>query len=188
MATDEQLANMREVVGVFADADTLQAAIDELMSSGFDRAEISLLAGEKAVDEKLGHKYKKVTELEDDKETPRTHYVSLESIGAAQGAIIGGLVYLGAAATITAVFVSGGTVATALGAAAVATGTWGMVGAALAELIGEHHAKYLEEQLVHGGLLLWVRTWDAEREKTATEILKRHSGRDVHAHTFTAEA
>ncbi|WP_036281838.1 hypothetical protein [Methylocystis sp. ATCC 49242] len=64
MVTDEQLSNMREVVGVFTDADTLQAAIDELMSSGFDRAEISLLAGEKAVDEKLGHKYKKVTELE----------------------------------------------------------------------------------------------------------------------------
>lgn len=186
MVSDEQLSNVREVVGVFADAETLQAAIDELMSSGFDRAEISLLADEKSVDEKLGHKYRKVTELEDDKATPRTHYVSLESLGAAQGAVIGGLVYLGAAASITAVFVSGGTVATALLAAATATGTWGLVGAALAELIGEHHAKHLEDQLAHGGLLLWVRAWDAEREKKAAEILKKHSGRDVHAHTFAA--
>jgi hypothetical protein len=30
---------------------------------------------------------------------------------------------------------------------------------------------------------LWVRTWDAAREKTAIEILSKHSGRDVHAHS-----
>ena len=34
--------------------DDLQAAIDELLSSGFHRAELSLLAGEHAVNEKLG--------------------------------------------------------------------------------------------------------------------------------------
>jgi hypothetical protein len=50
-------------------------------------------------------------------------------------------------------------------------------------MIGRHHAEYLEEQLKHGGRLLWIRTWDAAREKEATEILKRHSGRDVHADT-----
>lgn len=182
MITDEERRKVREVVGVFSDAETLQEAIDELMSSGFDRAEISLLASEETVDEKLGHKYKKVTELEDDATVPRTYYVSLESIGDAEGAVIGGLVYVGAGAAISAIFASGGTLAAAIAGGAMAGGTWGLIGAALANLIGEHHAMYLQEQLKHGGLLLWVRTWDAEHEKKAKEILSKHSGRDVHAH------
>jgi hypothetical protein len=36
---------IREVVGVFPDEARFQAAIDDLLSSGFDRAELSLLAG-----------------------------------------------------------------------------------------------------------------------------------------------
>lgn len=182
MTTDEERSQVREVVGVFNDADALQAAIDELMSSGFDRAEISLLASEEAVDEKLGRKYKKVTELEDESAAPRTHYVSVESIGDAQGGMIGALVYVGAGAAISAIFASGGALATVIAGALMAGGSAGMLGAALARLIGEHHAKYLEEQLRHGGLLLWVRTWDPEREGKAKEILARRSGRDVHAH------
>ncbi|MGJ0502146.1 MAG: hypothetical protein ACR65X_00090 [Methylocystis sp.] len=184
MTTDKEQNQVREVVGVFKNADTLQEAIDELMSSGFDRAEISLLASEEAVDEKLGHKYKKVTELEDESAAPRTHYVSVESIGDAQGGVIGGLVYVGAGAAISAIFASGGALATVIAGALLAGGSAGVLGAALARLIGEHHAKHLEEQLRHGGLLLWVRTWDAERERLAREILARHSGRDVHAHVM----
>jgi len=182
MITDEERGQVREVVGVFSDAETLQEAIDDLMSSGFDRADISLLASEETVDEKLGHKYKKVTELEDDANVPRTYYVSLESIEDAEGAVIGGLVYVGAGAAISAIFASGGTLAAAIAGGAMAGGTWGLIGAALANLIGEHHAQHLQEQLRHGGLLLWVRTWDAAREGKAKEILAKHSGRDVHAH------
>ena len=48
---------IREAVGVFHDPASLQEAIDELLSSGFDRAEVSLLAGEHAVEEKLRHRY-----------------------------------------------------------------------------------------------------------------------------------
>ena len=46
-----------EVVGIFHAADDLEDAIDELMHSGFDRAELSLLASEDAVAEKLSHFY-----------------------------------------------------------------------------------------------------------------------------------
>jgi hypothetical protein len=40
---------IREAVGYFENADTLQGAIDDLLSSGFDRAELSLLAAEQAL-------------------------------------------------------------------------------------------------------------------------------------------
>ena len=81
---------LREAVGVFHDPGPLQEAIDELLSSGFDRAEISLLASERAIEAKLHHRYRKVAELEDDPRVPRTAYVSLELIGDAEGGLIGG--------------------------------------------------------------------------------------------------
>jgi hypothetical protein len=179
--TDEK-EFVREAVANFATAEDLEAAIAELQSSGFDRAELSLLASEKAVEEKLGHRYRKVTELEDDPSVPRTHYVSEASIGAAQGALIGTPLYLAAVATYGAIVVSGGTLAAALGAAALAAGAGGLVGGVLAKLVGNHHAQHLQNELEHGGLLLWVRTWDAADEERAVAILKRHSGRDVHIH------
>jgi hypothetical protein len=177
-------STIREAVGVFENSAALQEAIDELLSSGFSRAELSLLAGEKTIDEKLGHRYKKIAELEDDPIVPRCCYISTESIGDAQGGLIGGLMYVGATAAAGAIVMSGGTLAIAIAAAALAGGFGGLLGTILAEWIGEHHAQYLQEQLDHGGLLLWVRTWDSEREKRASEILSRHSGQDVHVHTL----
>ena len=53
---DDQPDTIREAVGVFASENDLQAAIDELLSSGFHRAELSLLASEEAVNEKLGER------------------------------------------------------------------------------------------------------------------------------------
>lgn len=178
---------IREAVGVFHDPDSLQEAIDELLSSGFDRAELSLLAGEHAVEEKLGHRYRKVAELEDDPRVPRTAYVSVESIGDAEGGLIGGLMYIGAVVAGGAVVASGGTLAGAFLAAAMAGGAGGLFGSALAKLIDDHHADYLQRQLDKGGLLLWAHVRDREHEQRAKHILERHSGEDVHVHELSAE-
>ena len=59
MPVEQEARTVREAVGVFNRAEELQHAIDELLSSGFHRAELSLLASEQAVEEKLGHRYKK---------------------------------------------------------------------------------------------------------------------------------
>lgn len=107
----------REVVGVFNDERSLQEEIDELLMSGFDRAEVSLLAGEDTVVEKLGHKYKKVEEIEDNADAPRADYIDAESVGEAKGALMGGLFYIGAFATAGAILASGGTLATILAGA-----------------------------------------------------------------------
>ena len=60
----------------------------------------------------------------------------------------------------------------------------GLIGAALARIIDRNHAHYLQEHLERGGILLWVKTEDAEHEKRALEILDRHSAEDVHVHEF----
>jgi hypothetical protein len=188
MSDKQEARAIREAVGVFDRPDKLQEAIDDLMSSGFDRAELSLLAAEKTVDEKLGHKYRKIAELEDDPIVPRCCYVSTESIGDAEGGLIGGLMYVGATAAAGAVVATGGTLALVIAAAALAGGVGGLLGSLLAKWVGDHHAHYLQEQLDHGGLLLWVRTWNSDKEKRASEILSRHSGRDVHVHTLPIPA
>lgn len=184
MTTNEKCSQIREAVGVFGDADSMQHAIEDLLSSGFDRAELSLLASEETVDEKLGHKYNKVAEIEDDATVPRTRYVSPETIGDAKTALIGSLVFVGTFGAVGAIVASGGAFAAMITGAALGAGTWGLLGEFLAKLIGDSHASYIQEQLQHGGLLLWVRCLNSEHEKSAMEILSRHSGRDVHVHVL----
>ncbi len=188
MTEQQPGAEVREAVGVFDDAEGLQAAIDELLESGFDRAYISLLASEATVERELGHRYDRVADAEDDSTIPRTAYVSPETLGDAEGGAIGVLMYIGATAAAGAVVASGGTLAAILSAAALAGGAGGLVGSLLARWLDRRHASYLQEQLDRGGLLLWVRTVDEAHERRAVEILARHSGRDVHVHGLPAGA
>ena len=176
---------LREAVAVFTIADDLQAAVDELLSSGFHRAELSLLAGEDTLNEKLGRDFANVRDLEDDPSAPRSAYISPEAIGDAQGGIVGALMYAGATAAAGAMFVSGGTILGALVVATVVGGAGGIVGTLLAKWLGDHHGRYLQAQIDHGGLLLWVRTKDTEAQVRALDILRRHSSRDVHIHTMS---
>lgn len=177
----------REMVGIFADAKHLQDAVDELLSSGFHRAALSFLAGEQTVQKKLGHSYRKVEEMADDPDVPRSAYVSTEAIGDFEGGLVGVLTYVGATATAGVVVVSGGPLAAIIAGAVLAGGAGGLLGSVLASWVGGHHATYLQEQVDHGGLLLWVRTHGADAEDRATAILKKHSGRDVHIHASPTE-
>ncbi|MBI1981459.1 MAG: hypothetical protein HYS63_07905 [Methylocystis sp.] len=175
----------REVVGVFSDGYALESAVAELLNSGFDLGDISLLAGEKSVASKLGHTYEKVEEVADDDKAPRVAFMPRESRGVKKGALVGALVYVGAAAAAGAVLASGGALAMLLVSGVVGAEVGGLIGAVLGEFMDERHAKYLQEQLDHGGLLLWVRTRNSALEEAAGQILVKHSGRDVHAHEMT---
>ena len=176
--------NLREAVGVFKDADKREAAINDLEEHGFDRAEISLLASEDAVREKLGHRFYDAKSLEDDPAVPRTAFMSTESIGDAEGALIGGLMYAGALAAAGVTVASGGAFGALLAAAIAGGASGGLIGGVLAVLVGEAHAHQIEDQLKHGGLLVWVRTPTEPDEERAVEVLKRNGADDVHVHTI----
>ncbi|UQR62391.1 hypothetical protein LRP30_37510 [Bradyrhizobium sp. C-145] len=185
---DEKPDTISEAVGVFGSANDLQAAIDELLSSGFHRADLSLLASEEAVNEKLDSGFANARAVQDDPVVPRTAYVSPEAIGDAQGGIVGGLAYAGATVAAGAVLISGGAMVAGIVAATLVGGAGGVIGALLAKWLGDNHAQYLQTQIDHGGLLLWVRTRDAKAEDRAVNVLKRHSSRDVHVHTLPQPA
>jgi len=165
--------NVREVVAVFDDAETLDAAVFALETHGFDRAAFSLLASEEAVAQKLGHRYQQVREVEDDPKVPRETFFSrisrleAEYLPAPALASVGALMLAGIGTGLPAL---------------IAAGSGALIGAALGRLIHERHAKRVQEQLARGGLVLWVNVRDPREEKTALEIVRAHSAHDVHAH------
>ena len=177
----EKLSSAREVVGVFADAQALDDATNDLLAARFGEAQISLLAGEKAIVEKLGHKYGRVEELEDDPKAPRILYRAFDT---KKTVILGSLAAIGGLATAGAIFAGGAALAAALGGGVIGAEAGAFLGGVLGDFVDDRHAAYLKNQLDHGGLLLFVRTRDAAEESAAKDILTKHSGRDVHAHVL----
>jgi hypothetical protein len=168
---------IKEAVAAFDNADALDKAVFALETRGFDRAAFSVLASEDAVEQKLGHRYRQVNEVEDDPKAPRATFFSRISRLEAD--------YLPAPALagIGALVVAGiGTVIPVL----VAAGVGAALGAALGRLLHVHHAMLVDEQLARGGLLLWVNVRNADEEKTALEVLGAQAAHDVHVHEIAA--
>ncbi|MDX1710057.1 MAG: hypothetical protein R3316_02840 [Rhodovibrionaceae bacterium] len=177
---------VREAVGVLHDAESLERTVEDLLSHGFDRAAISLLAGEDAVKHKLGHLYDKVDEAEDDPYAPRQAFVPRTTFAVADGAMFSFLFYIGAISAAGAMVASGGAAISALIAMAMGGGATGLIGSVLAQLLHDRHARQLQSQIDKGGLVLWVNLRNETQEKHALEILERHDAEDIHVHEIPA--
>jgi hypothetical protein len=183
MAGEPDRTTVSEAVAVFDDVSELEAAVEDLRAAGFKKDAISLLASEDSVVRKLGHRYQRVEELEDEAGAPRVVYKTRASIGESEDVIVGSLTYLPAVLAAGTVVASAGVVAAAITGTAIAGA---LIGTVLARWLDKHHAELLQEQLDRGGLLLWVRTPDLQTERRALEILTRHSAHDVHIHKLPA--
>jgi hypothetical protein len=177
--------NAPEAVGVFGTFEALQAAFYDLRMVGFSRYDISLLGDEEVLKEKLGQSYWRSDHLEDDPRAPRAAFVSEEAVGELEGAIAGGFVFLGSAIAMLALLTPASTVAASIAAVAIGGTPGAVIGTLLARRVGKHHRDYYANQIRHGGILLWVRVRDKEKEDLAVQILKAHSGRDVHVHGWS---
>lgn len=174
----------REAVGLFHDERTLQDAVDELLISGFNHADLSLLAGHRAVEARLGGMFERVADLEDRPDVAFQAFVDSDSRSEGKGALIGGLFYVGAVAAAGMVVASGGAVAALVLGTAAGGGAGGLIGAALARFLEKQHAHTLQAHLDKGGLLLWVHTPDEAHERKAVEILRRAGAEDAHVHAL----
>ena len=85
--------NVPEAVGVFDKFEDFQAAFYDLRMVGFSRHDISLLAKQNVLEEKLGKAYWRASDLEDNPDAPRAAFVSEEAIGELEGAIAGGFFF-----------------------------------------------------------------------------------------------
>jgi hypothetical protein len=179
--------SVREAAGIFETADSFKSAIEDLLSSGFDHAEISLLGSQSAVEEKLGYRYETTSELVDKEGVPRISRMPESAVGNAQGLLIGGLVYVGALAVAGPILTAGGSLAVAIGGALVAGGAGGAVGGFLGKLVGDKHSQLIDEQLARGGLILWVSLRDEMHEKRAVAILRDHGATSVDVHSLVVK-
>jgi hypothetical protein len=173
---------VREAVGVFHTSEQLQAAATELQTAGFNHHDISMLAGENAITDKLGHIYVRSRDLEDEPAAPREAYHSPPDVGNAKGVLIGAPMYVAATLAAGVIAATGGTLAALLGGVALAGGAAGLVGFGFANRADHKYAEKLMDALERGGLLLWVRTPTPELEDRAKDILSRHGATDVHVH------
>ena len=174
--------SVREAVAVFPDAAALQAAVDDLLVAGFDRAHLSLMANGRRVAEALGRPYAGVREIEDDPEVPRIAWFGRDSRTEGIGAAASGLAYIGACAAGGAVAAADGALVLAGGIAAIAGGGCFALGAVAARSIDGRWRRNLAEQVERGGIVLWVVAISPAREADACAILRRNGGADVHLH------
>ncbi len=151
----------REAVGLFADRESFEAAVEALKGAGFERADLSVLGSHKSINAagKPGKPWKDVLT-----------------------ALVGELKYEGPLVASGAILLVGGTVsATIAGIIGAAVG-----GVAVKEILDEvtstPHTGDFARSLEAGSVILWVNTPDEERERAATAILEDNGGVNVHIH------
>jgi hypothetical protein len=159
---------IREAVAAFADKAALRRAVAALLAAGFKSTDLSLL----------------------------TDHDSLEVAGDLPGypaepgqSLLAGLTdqvaFLSPLTVAGIVLLSGGPVAVALGALVAA----GLGGVALKEVldrfIANEHSEEFADALAAGGVLLWVRIADPEREAAALRILAEAGGANAHVNART---
>ncbi len=165
----------RTIMALYDNLDAAQRTVQDLVNTGFDRRNISLVANDATGE------YSRTSPQEDADE----HVGAAEgtAFGAAAGALTGALVSLGAMAIpgIGPVIAAGPLVAGLTGAltGAVAGGaTGGIIGALLSQGVDEEDAQYYAEGIRRGGTLVAVHATD-EWISRVEEIMNRYSPVDV---------
>src|SRR5512144_1232133 len=138
----EVAASGSEIVGLFAERDSFDRAVAQLLRGGFERADLSVLASHESL-EAAGRPGKSWRE--------------------AMLALVGELKYEGPLVASGAIFLAGGPVAaTIAGVIGAAVG-----GAAVVDLLGEvtaqQHTEDFARSLAAGSIILWVRAPDQAR-------------------------
>jgi len=179
---------IREIVGVFHDADALNGAISDLLGAGIDRAALSVIAQEGLLDGTPGDASDDTRRTADDAATPRQTVYTDTDVRQGRVLVTSMASTVAALAASGIVVLSGGAAAVALLAAVGAGGGTGALGALVGKRAGDERKRYLEDQLDRGGILLWVKIMRPESEARIAEILKRHAADSVHAHDIDAHA
>jgi len=178
----EESYEEREAVAVFGDEQSLNSAVEDLLQIGLRQEDMSVLAHGKRLQE-TG--LASAEQLADSAATPRAAYVgpNERQEGAAAIACTPALLAgLGAAAIVGT---AGAALIPTLAAAVGSTAAAGALGGLLARAFGRKHAEFVTNQIMNGGLLLWVRAPDASKDAEIVGILKKNGGSDIHIHVIT---
>ncbi len=149
----------REVVGVFSRRDDFDKAVSALLTQGFSRSDLSVLASHDSLEAASA-----------DAKSWKTRLVGL----------LGELKYEGPLVTAGLIAIAAGPVGAMLGGLIAA----GVGGAAVKELLDEvtarPHAAQFAAALTAGSILLWVEVADADHENKATALLTSFGAANIH--------
>ena len=154
-------AGVREVVGLFAERDSFEAAIKALSGAGFERSDLSLLSSHESL-EAAGEPGKPWQDV--------------------MRALVGELKFEAPLVASGAIFLAGGPVAASV--AALIGATTGVIAAkeVIEGVTSTPHTEDFARSLEAGSVILWVRTTTDEREQTAMTVLNENGGSNVHLH------
>ncbi|MCG8492503.1 MAG: hypothetical protein MI743_12865 [Sneathiellales bacterium] len=173
---------VREAVGVFHDVGAIHDCVEDLQSQGFDRADITMLSRPQVVGDRTMLPIEDTLQTEDSPTALRGPVVEPESVGDAQGALLGVPIYI--------LTLCGAGISAALGFSTsmliTTAGLAGVIGAIIGYLLlrtmQRRNEGYYLRQLEHGGIPLWVHVRDDDHERRAMEILMENNAEDVHLH------
>lgn len=171
---------VRETVGLFEDAGRLQDAVRELESTAFPRDAISVLGTRHQIEEKFGQATVDPDLAEDDPAMPRQPPVRPEERNIAAGALVGCAAYVGVVSA--AIAMGPASIPATLMAIVLGGGSGAALGAMLLRRLGHKFEHNIEEQIARGGLVLWVRTPDHDRETIAQAIMERNGAKHIRTH------
>jgi hypothetical protein len=159
-SNQSETAAGREVVALFADRESFEAAVEALLAAGFERSDLSVLASHQSIDAagSAGRDWHQVLP-----------------------ALVGELKYEVPLVASGAVLLVGGSLAATI-AGIVGAGVGGM---AVKELIDEvtstPHSDEFARAVEAGSVILWVRAADGDAEARASDVLRQAGGANIHA-------
>jgi outer membrane lipoprotein SlyB len=166
-----------EIVGIFPSTEQLDAAISELCSSGWDRAELSLIGQQAHLSPTRNETGSE--KAADDPGTPRGAVVS-ESDARQERTLVSEMVGVVAGFIASgAVIATGGTALAAIVGAAAAGGSGAVAGNFLGRIFNHKNAASLEQQIDRGGIVLWALLRSSDQAQNARGILQRHGATDI---------
>jgi osmotically-inducible protein OsmY len=186
-ASDPELAisalRVREVVGVVDSQEELDALVNELTTHGVDRTDISLMGTFSAVFHKLKKVYRRPDEVADLPDVPRRSLVTRDDVFASTALVFGTLLTVGSFGAALPVVASGGALATAIAAAVGGGAAAGALARIIRDkVINPRDAARLEDDLMSGGLVVFVRIDTSAEEANALKIMREVGADNVHVH------
>jgi hypothetical protein len=150
------------VTGLFKSRSEAERAVEDLISYGFMREDISMLMS----DATRGREFR-LTEATKAPEGAATG----AALGGVVGAIAAGLVALGIVAAPGIGLVAAGPILATLAGLGAGAAAGGLTGALIGMGLPEHEAKFYSEEIGQGGILLGVYTHD-DRSGQAKKLLE----------------
>ncbi len=150
------------VTAIFNSRSQAEMAVDELLKAGFSRDDVSLLMSESTRGREFA--VKKTTKV------PEAAAAGM-TVGGVIGAVAAGLAAVGTLVIPGLSLVAAGPLVAALAGLGAGAAAGGLTGALIGLGIPEHEAKFYDQEIAKGGILVGVYA-HSDRAKQAKEILE----------------